>query len=97
MTDEMTQHSLSERLVRMEGKLDAYAAGQSATLAEHARRLDGHDKDIRELRESEAAPPVSVKSSSTAQWVGIGVSLLVALIGVLGFIVTLIRIIPDVP
>lgn len=96
MSDEMTQHSLSERLVRMEGKLDAYAAGQSATLAEHARRLDGHDKDIRELREADPSP-VPVPKSTSAQWVGIGVSLLVALIGVLGFIVTLIRIIPDVP
>ena len=96
MTDEMTQHSLSERLVRMEGKLDAYAAGQSATLAEHSRRLDGHDKDIRELRESDAIP-APAKATSTAQWVGIGISILMAFVTTLGLIITLIRIIPDVP
>lgn len=51
--DEMTSASLSERLVRMEGKIDAYAAGQNAVLQEHGRRLDGHDKDIRDLREAD--------------------------------------------
>ena len=85
---------LSERLIRMEGKIDAYSAGQTATLAEHGRRLDGHDRAIEDLRQ--APPEPAPKSSSTAQWVGIGVSLLVALIGILGLIVTLIRVIPDV-
>lgn len=34
MGDEMTPTSLSERLIRMEGKIDAYAASQSAIVAE---------------------------------------------------------------
>ena len=42
--------TVSEKLIRLEGKLDAYAAGQNATLMEHGRRLDGHDKAIGELR-----------------------------------------------
>lgn len=45
-----TQPTIGERLVRLEGKIDAYAAGQSARIDEHERRLSGHDEAIGDLR-----------------------------------------------
>ena len=75
MPDDMTPHSLSERLVRMEGKIDAYAAGQSATLVEHARRLDRHDEQLDELRGQQMP-------TKTSSWQVAGV--LIAAVGGLG-------------
>lgn len=92
MPDEMTQHSLSERLVRMEGKLDAYAAGQSARLDNIDRRLDQHDKQIEDLRDD----LIPVK---TSPWVIVGtiVGAVVGLGSMLTLLITLMRIIPDIP
>ena len=39
-----------ELVIRVEGKLDAYAAGQSARLDAIDRRLDAHDVAIGDLR-----------------------------------------------
>lgn len=55
MSDQSPPPSIGERLVRLEGKLDAYAAGQSARLDEHDRRLSGHDSAIGDLRVASAA------------------------------------------
>lgn len=51
-TDDMStpRGNISEQLARLEGKVDAYMAGQSATIAEHERRITVHDSEIRELR-----------------------------------------------
>lgn len=52
MADDMStpRGNISEQLARLEGKVDAYMAGQSATIAEHERRITEHDSEIRELR-----------------------------------------------
>lgn len=50
------------------------------------------DHEVR-LRKLETKPE---KSSPTAVWIGLGVSILMALITALGLIVTLIRVIPGV-
>lgn len=48
--EEAPRGNVSEQLARLEGKIDAYMAGQSAIVQEHERRLSVHDADIRELR-----------------------------------------------
>ena len=50
MSDQQPTPTIGERLVRLEGKIDAYAAGQSARIDEHERRLSGHDAAIGDLR-----------------------------------------------
>lgn len=74
-------------IARLEGKLDAYAAGQSARLDAHEHRLNGHDDDIKALRETTRPARTSgwqVASVVVAGVVGLGslVGLLVALMQV---------------
>lgn len=103
MTDDIT---LGERLARIEGKVDAYSAGQSATLAEHARRLGEHDVAIDALRQTagthvtrdELADRLPQKApTSVATWIGVVVAGVVGLGSLLTMLITLMRLIPDLP
>ena len=97
MTDE-DQRKLSEGLIRLEGKLDAYAGSQNAVTSEHARRLDNHDRDISELRERVSAPPVESKASISGWTIaGVVIAAVVGMSTVLGILITLMRYIPDIP
>ena len=55
----MTSDTVPERLIRLEGKLDAYAAGQSARLDAIDQRLNRHETQITDLQSSRISAPVS--------------------------------------
>ncbi len=84
--DSMGRETVQTRLVRLEGKLDAYAAGQNATLQEHGRRLDGHDRAIEDLRQADtpakpaATTAIQVWSVVIAAIVGLGSLLTLAIL-----------------
>ncbi|MCL1870993.1 MAG: hypothetical protein FWF90_11350 [Promicromonosporaceae bacterium] len=106
MADESTE-SIHVLIVRVDGKLDAYAAGQTAridglaatvhehtmTLAEHGRQLGEHAQAI--ATAAATAPPPAHRTSgwTVASVIIAGV---VALGSTLGLIITLIQIIPHV-
>lgn len=48
-----------EDIARVEGKLDAYAAGQSARIDAIDKRLDRHDEAIDDLRNNQHPPRAS--------------------------------------
>ena len=87
-----TDRNLAESVIRLEGKLDAYAAGQNATLVEHGRRLDGHDRQIEELRTAAPASSVAPKPSGW-QVAGVIVQSLVGAGSLLGILIVLIQVI----
>ena len=53
MTDPIAE--VRELVIELKGQLGAYAAGQSARLDEHERRISGHDTAIEDLRLADAS------------------------------------------
>jgi hypothetical protein len=70
-----------EDVARLEGKLDAYAAGQSARLDGIDKRLDRHDEAIDDIRA--AARPTRTSGWQVASVAISGVVGLGSLVGVL--------------
>lgn len=70
-----------EDVARLEGKLDAYAAGQSARLDAHEQRLNRHDEAIDGLRT--AATPTRTSGWTVAAVVVSGVVGMATLISIL--------------
>lgn len=87
----MTDESTNEKLIRLEGKLDAYAAGQSARLDGIDLRLNQHDQALADLRTNQA--PVR-----TSSWVIVSTIIggLVGLGSLLTLMITLMQIVPDI-
>ena len=96
MTEQAMTGSVSEKLIRLEGKLDAYAAGQNATLLEHGRRLDGHDRAIEDLRLADV-PDKPTPPTSGWQIAGVLISALIGLGSLLTLLILLMRIVPALP
>lgn len=88
----MAEEPIATQLVRLEGKLDAYAAGQSARLDGIDLRLNQHDDALADIRKG-LAP------TKTSAWIVVGtvVGALVGLGSLMTLLVTLMRIIPDIP
>lgn len=93
---ESTTGTVSEKLIRLEGKLDAYAAGQNATLIEHGRRLDGHDRAIEDLRIADV-PEKPAPPTSGWQIAGVLISALIGLGSLLTLLILLMQIVPALP
>ena len=55
----MPADTVPERLIRLEGKLDAYAAGQSARLDAIDQRLNRHETQITDLQSARISTPTS--------------------------------------
>lgn len=55
--------SIPERLIRLEGKLDAYAAGQSARLDGIDKRLDTHQTAIDDLRAADTRTAENLRTA----------------------------------
>lgn len=87
----MTDESTNEKLIRLEGKLDAYAAGQSARLDGIDLRLNQHDVALADLRTGQT--PVR-----TSSWVVVSTIIggLVGLGSLLTLMITLMQIVPDI-
>lgn len=90
MTDPIAE--VRELVIELKGQLGAYAAGQSARLDEHERRISGHDTAIEDLRLADAShvtreeladrwsttppPATPASSSSVIPWVIAGLALI---------------------
>ena len=85
-----------ESQIRLEGKLDAYAAGQSAALAEHGRRLDEHDKALAAERAERIRADDEIRDVQsprrTSPWAIVAAvgGLLMVLLGTITLTITLI-------
>lgn len=99
---EQQAESVPVTLARLEGKVDAALAVQTARLEEHARRLDASDRiaaahsiSIGELQQTAAAGT----RAGTSGWTiaSVVVSSIVGLGSLLAVLITLMRVIPDVP
>lgn len=100
--DHQQAESVPVTLARLEGKVDAALAVQTARLEEHARRLDASDRitaahsvSIGELQQHAAAGT----RAGTSGWTiaSVVVSSIVGLGSLLAVLITLMRVIPDVP
>lgn len=100
--DHAQAESVPVTLARLEGKVDAALAVQTARLEEHARRLDAADRitaahsiSIGELQQGAAAGT----KAGTSGWTiaSVVVSSIVGLGSLLAVLITLMRVIPDVP
>lgn len=101
--DHTTSESVPVTLARLEGKVDAALAVQSARVDEHARRLDvvdgrlnAHSADLSAHGKALAAVPAAAPRMAGWQVAGIVITAVVGLGSVLGLLITLMRIIPDV-
>ena len=86
---EPTESTAMEHLIRLEGKIDAYAAGQSARLDAIESDLKRHDAAIENLRQGtrsgwsgwQIAGVLIAGLAVLATMLGVGISLIQALAG----------------
>ncbi|MDF2847184.1 MAG: hypothetical protein K0R97_1166 [Oerskovia sp.] len=100
--DHRSADSASVTLARLEGKLDAALAAQTARLEEHARRLDATDRitaahsvSIGDLERHAAAGTRAATSGWTIA--SVVVSSIVGLGSLLAVLVTILRALPSAP
>ncbi|MBM7480900.1 hypothetical protein ACFP63_11135 [Oerskovia jenensis] len=100
--EQQQAESVPVTLARLEGKVDAALAVQTARLEEHARRLDASDRtaaahsvSIGELEKNAAAGT----RAGTSGWTiaSVVVSSIVGLGSLLAVLLTLVRVVPGAP
>ena len=96
--EQTTAESVPVTLARLEGKVDAALAVQSARVDEHARRLDVVDTRLNAHSDKISGLERGTKAGPSGWMVtGVVISAVVGLGSVLTLLITLMRIIPDVP